>query len=232
MLPWKSDWLGLSLVAVLSLITLSLAACKPSAPQADNGGDAAMRAAGYARAPEISMVGQDGNGSFVVEGQALPDGRVRFTYAGQRAIGVTADSQGHYKAELPSSGLGGVYDLSIEDNGRLIYADGRLFIPAGQPAKAVLMRTGSPSRPIMRRAGVVSVVDYDSAGALGLSGYVSPNANVQVILGDEIRAEAISDATGYYSATTQIPPPTATDAPVTLIVQAKGQSVTHSFTVS
>ena len=182
--------------------------------------------------PEITAVSQDNTGSFIVEGQALPDGRVRFTYAGQRAIGVTADSHGRYKAELPATGLGGLYDLSIEDGGRLMYADGRLFIPSGQAAKAVLMRTGSPSRPIMRRAGVVSVVDYDSAGALGLSGYVAPNAKVQVILGDEIRAEATSDATGYYTATTQIPPPTATDAPVTLIVQAKGQSVTHSFSVS
>ncbi len=191
-----------------------------------------MRAAGYARAPEISSVRQDGNGSYVVEGQALPDGRVRFTYAGQHAIGVAADSRGHYKAELPAAGLGGLYDLSIEDSGRLMHADGRLFIPYGQASKAVLMRSGSPSRPIMRGTDVVRVVDYDAAGALGLSGYVAPNTKVEVILGDEIRAQATSDANGYYTATTQIPPPVATAAPVTLIVQVKGQSVTRSFTVS
>jgi len=209
-------------LSVLSLAVIGLAGCErpQTAPRPDH--TAELRAAGYTGAPIIIAVSQPSPGTVVVTGKALPDGRVRFLYGQDRAVGVTADGQGRFSAELPISGAGSLYDLSMEDAGALLHAEGRLFVPAGHADKAVLLRPGSPAAPILTPAMGIVVVDYDSAGALGVVGRVAPRAGVNLVVNGEVRAQPISDPGGMYSAVTQISPPTDNIATVTIVTDAAG----------
>jgi len=214
--------------SVLAFFALAcLAGCqeKPKATEATS----ALEAAGYWRAPEITGVDQAGSNMFVVSGQTIPNARVRFSYSGQRAVGVTSDSKGRFRAELPSGLNGGLFDLSTEDSGRTMHADGRLFIPAGVPAKAVLMRPGAPSLSLFNDLTAVAVIDYDQAGALAIAGRVAPTTAIEVVLNGEIRARTTSDDRGFYTATTQIDPPQDSETANTLSVMAGGKENVRNF---
>ncbi len=215
-----------SLFLVFSALA-GLAACKekPKATEATS----ALEAAGYWRAPEITGVDQTGSNMFVVTGQTIPNARVRFSYSGQRAVGVTSDSKGRFRAELPSGPDGGLFDLSTEDSGRSMHADGRLFIPAGAPGKTVLMRPGAPSLALFNDLTAVAVIDYDRAGAVAIAGRVAPTAAIEVVLNGEIRARTTSDDRGFYTATTQIEPPDESEAANTLSVMAGGKEYVRNF---
>jgi hypothetical protein len=213
---------------VLALSTIAcLAACqeKPKTTEATS----ALEAAGYWRAPEITGVDQAGSNMFVVTGQTIANARVRFSYAGNRAVGVTSDSKGRFRAELPSGPNGGLFDLSTEDSGRSMHADGRLFIPAGAPGKAVLMRPGAPSLALFNDLTAVAVIDYDRAGALAIAGRVAPTTAIEVVLNGEIRARTTSDDRGFYTATTQIAPPNETEAANSLSIMAGGKEAVRYF---
>ncbi|MFT4075390.1 MAG: hypothetical protein QM647_07630 [Asticcacaulis sp.] len=207
-----------------------LAGCKEKPKATD--AVSAMEAAGYWRAPEITAVTQADSSLFVVLGQTIPNARVRFGYGGQRAVGVTSDSKGNFRAELPTGPDGGLYDLSTEDNGRSMHADGRLFIPGGAPEKAVLMRSGAPSLALFNDDQEVAVIDYDRAGALAIAGRVAPSTAVEIMLNGEIRARTISDDRGFYSATTQIDPPGDAETSNSLSVSAGGKEKPLTFSDS
>ena len=214
------------------MATLGLGSCDAGKPKADDDGEAALRKAGYTPAPQITGVQQNGPNGFVITGQADPDGRVRFLYGQQRAIGVTADSKGRFRAELPAGQMGGLYDLSIEDTGRLLHAEGRLFVPPMHPTKAVLMRTGSPSQSLFNQSEALAVMDYDGAGAVAFSGRVAPRTQVNFILNGEIRARVTSDDKGFYSATGQMNAPGSAPAVIGLGLQAGAIQATHQVPVS
>lgn len=218
---------------VLSAVALAVAAagCSPK-PEASQDPDAYMRSKGYARAPQILSVTGSG-GVATVSGQAVPEGRVRFLYGGQRAIGVTADSKGRFKADLPLSGQGGLFDVAVEDTGRLVQAEGRLFIPPEAPQKAVLMRSGSSSLPVAPQGQGIAFVDYDAAGAMMITGVAKPGAAISAVVDGESwpkQAQAATD--GSFTAVTQIPPPGDTVAAVNVTVQAGGQSFQRAVPVS
>lgn len=212
----------------------ALSGCQKPQPVAGADHAAELRAHGYIGAPVITAVAQPSPGTVIVTGQALPDGRVRFLYGQARAVGVTADGQGRFTAELPIAGAGGIYDLSMEDSGALQHAEGRLFVPAGQPAKAVLLRPGSPAAPIAASGmgmGIVTI-DYDAAGALGVTGRVAPHAAVNLVVDGVVRAQPLSDVNGRYSAVTQIPPPSAKLSNISLTAEAAGAEWKRTISVS
>jgi hypothetical protein len=216
-------WPALAICAAIAL-----AGCqKPKTETA-----AELTAPGYIAAPVIQAVAQPSSGTVVVTGRAMPDGRVRFLYGQARAVGVTADGQGRFTAELPISDAGGIYDLSMEDSGQLHYAEGRLFVPAGQPGKAVLLRPGAPAIPISSSAMGIGTVDYDSKGALGVFGRVAPRAAVNLVVNGEIRAQPGADAAGRYSAVTEIASPSDTPVSVALAVDAAGAEWKRTISVS
>lgn len=197
---------------------------------------AALEAQGYTHAPVITAV-EAGEGGFdVVSGQAPADSRVRFAFtdplkSASQAVGVTTDGQGHFHAEVPVTGNGGLYDVTVDDGGRPRPAEGRLFVPPGRPDKAVLLRPGTSSRILQPQDLGVMVADYDAAGAFALSGRVAPNADVTVIVNDEIRAEVHSDAQGVFDAATQVPQPGPAALPVRVIVQAAKASFKRDLQV-
>ena len=215
-------------------LALFLSACQKPVAQAGADHSTELRQYGYTAAPVIMTVAQPSPGTVVVTGRALPDGRVRFLYGQARAVGVTADSQGRFTAELPISGAGGIYDLSMEDGGALQHAEGRLFVPAGQAARAVLLRAGASAAPIAAPAMGIATVDYASAGAMRVSGRVGPRALVNVMVADTSWPQpAPSGADGKYSAITQLlPPPSDTPVNITLSTEAAGAEWKRTISVS
>ena len=218
---------------------VGLVACQPqyTAPKDPAAQEAAaLEAKGYTHAPVIAAV-EAGEGGFdVVSGQAPADSRVRFAFSdplksASQAVGVTTDGQGHFRAEVPVGGNGGLYDVVVDDGGRPRPAEGRLFVPPGRPDKAVMLRPGTTSRLLQARDMGVMVADYDAAGAFALSGRVAPNADVTVIVNDEIRAEVRSDAQGVFDAATQVPQPGPTPLPVSVIIQAAKASFKRELQV-
>lgn len=216
---------------MLLALGFALTACQPDPADTSKDYAEALRKKGYASAPIVTAVSQSGPGTVIVTGTALPDGRVRFLY-GQRAIGVTADAKGRFNAELPAAPQGSVYDLSMEDAGRLMHAEGRLFVPPGQPAKAVLLRPGTPSLPVSAQGLGIAVVDFDSAGAISVTGRAGPNASLNVIVNEEVRAQPVADANGQFTAMTQVPPPGDSQEAVHLAVQAGDTSWRREIMVS
>ncbi len=182
---------------------------------------------GYSPAPVVLKVSQTAPDKVVIDGQALPEGRVRFLCGldgQQRAIGLTADDKGHFSAELPTGPNGNVFDLSMENSGSLMHAEGRLFVPPNQPGKAVFMRPGAPSLPLVSQGGGLAIVDYDSAGAFAVVGRVAPRAPVNLIVDGEVRARTTSDANGMFSAVTQVAMPGQSQATVKVEADAAGAS--------
>ncbi len=222
--------------AMLATATCLLAACQPSHPAPKDPAAeeaAALEAKGYTHAPAITAVTGGAPGFVVVGGDAPADSRVRFAFAdplkgGGQAVGVTADAQGHFHAEVPTTARGGLYDIIVDDGGRPRQAEGRLFVPPDHPERAALLRPGAASRLLRPQApgvaqGVVQGVatsDYDAAGAFAVSGRVAPDAEVTVIVNNEIRALVRSDHQGNFNAATQVPPPGPVAQTDTVIVQA------------
>jgi hypothetical protein len=212
------------LLAPVLTVMAALQGCHPAPKPAKNDDSATLRAAGYAAAPEVIGVTQAGPGMIAVEGRALPDSRVRFQYGQETPlrIGVTADSKGRFVAELPASPQGSVFDLfAMDDAGRLVHAEGRLFVPPDQPGKAVMMRPGMPSLPVYSQTSGLAVVDYDAAGAFAVAGRVAPRSPVSLTVGD-LHVQRNSDAQGYFNAVMQIPPPTDQVVPLNVQVEAGG----------
>jgi len=213
-------------------VLLALAGCRQPAASQGDGDDAALRKAGYARAPQITDVQQADGGTYVVSGLVMPNGRVRFDYGGDRAIGVTADAHGRFRAPLPAGPNGGLYDLSTEDSGRLLHAEGRLFIPPAHPEKAVLIRSGAPSLPLLDKSLPLAIVDYDAAGAIAISGHIATDHVADVLVNGDIRAQVKPDAGHFYSALSQIAPPSDTPVKVALEIRVDGKSWTRQINVS
>jgi hypothetical protein len=217
-----------AIAAILATEACLLAACQarrpaPKDPAAEAA--AALEATGYIHAPTISAVAAGDPGFVVVSGGAPADSRVRFSFTdplkgGTQAVGVTADSQGRFRAEVPITSSGGLYDITVDDGGRPRQAEGRLFVPPGLPDHAVLLRAGAPSRLMWPKTPGIAVADYDAAGAFAVSGRVAPDADVTVIVNNEIRDLGRSDHQGDFDAATQIPKPGPTPQTVTVIVQA------------
>lgn len=216
---------------LLGIATIAAAACSPK-PQAAQDTDDYMRSRGYSRAPQILSVTANGN-MVSVSGKAVPEGRVRFLYGDQRAIGVTADSKGRFSADLPVTPQGTLFDVSMEDSGQLMQAEGRLFVPPGAPQKAVLLRAGAPSLPVMPRGTGIAVVDYDAAGAMMVTGAAAPGAAISLTVGEEIwPKQPAAAANGLFTAICQIPPPEDEASQISLSVKAGQANWLQMITVS
>ena len=227
-------------LAAVSVLACALAACQPSHPTSKDtaaADAAALEANGYTHAPVITGVMPGDAGFVVVSGTAPADSRMRFTFSdslkgGTQAVGVTTDGQGQFRAEVPITASGGLYDVTADDGGRLRQMEGRLFVPSGRPDKAALLRPGSASRIVQPQALGVMLADYDSAGAFAVSGRVAPDADVIVIVNNEVRAEVHSDSLGAFDAKTQVPTPGAVPEAISVIVQTTKASFRRELQIT
>ena len=226
--------------AALIGLASALAACQPSHPASKDPAAedaAALEANGYTHAPVITAVMPGDAGFVVISGTAPADSRMRFAFSdplkgGTQAVGVTTDGQGQFRAEVPITANGGLYDITADDGGRLRQMEGRLFVPQGRPDKATLLRPGSASRLLRSQALGVLLADYDAAGAFAVSGRVAPDAEVIVIVNDEVRAEVHSDGQGAFDAKTQVPIPGPVPEAISVIVQTPKASFRRDVQVA
>ncbi|MDC7674998.1 hypothetical protein [Asticcacaulis machinosus] len=184
----------LGLLTVSSLIT----GCQPRDNQANAEGPFLATNMGYVRAPEILTVAIGKNGIVRISGIARPDGRVRLISGQGQAFGVTANTRGEFEADLPGNAQGSLYDVSMEESGRLMKAEGRLFVPPAQPERAVFMRSGSPSLPLSPHAPLLAVVDYDSRGGVAVAGRAKAGSLVSLAVNGSDIARVKADDTGLY----------------------------------
>lgn len=207
-------------------------ACSPK-PQAAQDPDAYLRAAGYSPTPQILSVTGSGN-TVTITGQALPGGRVRILYGDQRATGVTADAKGRFSADVPLQPGGGLYDVSMDDAGRMMQAEGRLFIPPGAPQRAILLRGGAPSVALSPKTEPgVAVIDYDAAGAMIVTGKAAAGAAIVVTIDNESwPKQPPAGADGLFVAVCQFLPPQADAAPINVTVTAGQQTWNRVISVS
>ena len=212
------------------LLLAALSGCHSSGKAVTEDETDALRRQGYARAPQITEVTQEGV-SFVVSGIATPDGRVQFIYAGSN-VGLNADSKGRFRVALPSGPAGGLYDLMVEDRGRYMHAEGRLFVPAGSPDKAVVLRPGGASQPLSATKNVLAVVDYDSAGGVAVAGRVEAGQTVNFVADGVTIGRTQSDDTGRYHLTAQIAAPTAVPVQIDAAVEAGSDQQKRPIMVS
>ncbi|MFT3995980.1 MAG: hypothetical protein QM667_01115 [Asticcacaulis sp.] len=196
-------------IMAIAALMAALGACGASTPEnaeADNY-DAANF--GYMRAPEVTSVAVTATGELLVTGMARPQVRVRLTGLNGQAYGVTSGADGRFQASLPQASGGSIYDLAMESEGRLLKAEGRLFVPPstdiGAPPRSVLLRAGAASLPIWPQAGLLSVVDFDAGGAIAVAGRTQPGATVDVEIDGQSAAEARAGEDGVYVAIVPLP---------------------------
>lgn len=216
--------------AVLPVLALLLSACHPAGNAVTDEDSEALSKKGYTRAPRITEVTQQG-GKVVVIGQATPDGRVHIKYSG-RSDATPTDSKGRFKFDVPPGPVGGLYDLEMDDLGRSLSAEGRLFVPTGEPNKAVTLHPGGASLSLGDDKNIMAVVDYDGAGGLAVAGKVEAGRTVNLVQGGVIIGRAQSDDTGRYHLMSQIAPPSAPPVQLDLAIEAGSDRAQHTITIS
>ncbi|MCA1936529.1 MAG: hypothetical protein LDL37_13855 [Asticcacaulis sp.] len=194
----------LSTVALCAASVVLLSGCGDKAPEKVEVADYVATNRGYVKSPEVTSVAVTAAGELLVTGAALPEARVRLTSPSGQAYGVTAGSDGRFQASLPQMSGGSFYDLAMETEGRLMRAEGRLFVPPasdiGAPPRSVLLRPGASALPLWPQAGLIAVVDYDAGGAMAVSGRTDPGIMVDVEIDGQPALEVRSGENGVYTA--------------------------------
>ncbi|UDF02570.1 hypothetical protein [Asticcacaulis sp. AND118] len=193
-----------TLIVPMAMAVL-VSACGQKAPENAEVADYVATNRGYVKSPEVTSVAVTAAGELLVTGSALPESRVRLTSPGGQAYGVTAGGDGRFQASLPQVSGGSLYDLAMEAEGRLMKAEGRLFVPPasdiGAPPRSVLLRPGAAGLPLWPQAGLLAVVDYDAGGAMAVSGRTDPGATVDVEIDGQPAVEVRAGDNGIYTAT-------------------------------
>ena len=184
--------LGLAFGAI-SLVS----GCSRPNPEANVYDDSAMVEAGYTRAPSISSIKIVGQHEVTIKGVTMPDGRARFLHMGQ-AVGFTADAKGRFAARLPLDKSGDVYEFQIEDRGRLVKAEGVIFIPCCDVSRTALLRPGASSIVLGGATAAISSIDINGGQAISVSGYVKPNQAVTLYINGSKNSQTLSDKQGRY----------------------------------
>ncbi|MFT4091765.1 MAG: hypothetical protein QM645_13605 [Asticcacaulis sp.] len=193
---------------LMTCAALTVTGCAPSGTEADKDTPYLATSMGYARTPEVVDAVVNADGSLRLTGLAMPQGRVRLVATDGRAIGVTADARGRFMADVPQGEGGSLYTLAMENEGRLIKADGTVFVPPQTAATddpgAVYLREGAASLPLSARSGLLATLDYDAGGGMAVSGRSLPDVVIEVAVDGQTAARTRTDAVGLYHAL--IPP--------------------------
>jgi hypothetical protein len=194
----------LSNVTLCAASVVLLTGCGEKAPEKVEVADYVATNRGYVKSPEVTSVAVTAAGELLVTGSALPEARVRLTAPAGQAYGVTAGTDGRFQASLPQMSGGSFYDLAMETEGRLMRAEGRLFVPPasdiGAPPRSVLLRPGASALPLWPQASLLAVVDYDAGGAMAVSGRTDPGLTVDVEIDGQPALEVRSGENGVYTA--------------------------------
>jgi hypothetical protein len=142
------------------------------------------------------------DGSFTLEGRAMPSSQVRLASPFGARLDTTADGKGEWRAPLGPVSEPVLYGLSAALDGRRVQAEGYVAITPGGPTVA-LLRAGAGAlvldggKPTLR----LLAVDIDSGGGTVVSGRAAPNAPVRVMVDGAGAMQAAPSPDGRFSLT-------------------------------
>jgi hypothetical protein len=157
---------------------------------------------GYLPAPQVTNLARGPDGSFTLEGRAMPSSQVRLASPFGARLDTTADGKGEWRAPLGPVSEPVLYGLSAALDGRRVQAEGYVAITPGGPTVA-LLRAGAGAvvlddgKPTLR----LLAVDIDSGGGTVVSGRAAPNAPVRVMVDGAGAMQAGPSPDGRFSLT-------------------------------
>lgn len=187
-----------ALLAGTLATTLTLGACRDRPQEEPAVVLTEAEKAGYLPAPRITQVVPAAAGGVIVHGVAKPGGRVRATTPSGEAYGATADQEGRFALGLPAREAVVLAALSVEERGRSTLAEGWLFVPTDELARAALLRPGAAAEVLGVEPGALAAVDFDYAGGAALSGKVDANVPVRISIDGAQAGEATAGPDGRY----------------------------------
>jgi len=178
---------------------LMASACRPSGvPAANAASPTATPPSGYQAPPDLVSVGLGSGGRITLSGVATPGVAVRLATPTGAASFATAESDGKWRMQIPSTSEPRLFGLSMSDRGRVVQAIGYLFIaPDGRTAR---LRAGGGSEAIEQPGNGprALVVDYDTQRAATLSGMAPAGAFLSLRVDGVERGQATADANGRF----------------------------------
>lgn len=188
------------LAAGLGLLALA-AGCAPAGGSAGDeaGNEAPTGEVGYRAPPDLTGVTRTAAG-IELSGRAAPGVKVRVATPQGQAAFANADERGGWRLTVPASSEPRLFGLSVADSGRVIQAQGYLFLaPDGIAAR---LRAGGGTEFVGPAAQglAVTAVDWDKALAASVSGSAAPGEGVTVRIDGIARADATTDEAGRFVA--------------------------------
>lgn len=186
---------------LVALCFIGLTACKPSSQRASEDQQKALLDQGYTPQPRLFELKERGGGQVLLIGETTPNGRVRFLQKNS-ALGFTADSKGRFEAELTLGAQGDLFELSVDDKGRLIKVEGKLFIdPKGH---AIALRPGTAQQAQLGGEGLISGIDHNGGPLIVISGLSRPAAEIKLSANGQPIGRVTAQSDGHYVYETQL----------------------------
>ena len=164
---------------------------------------------GYRAAPQVSGVTKAADGGVTLSGRALPSSQVRMISPAGASVETRADGSGTWTALLGPVTEPVLYRLAEETGGQRVDAEGLVAVLPGAPTVA-LLRAGSGA-VVVQDAGKqplkLLAVDYDSAGAVVVSGLAHASSPVRLLVDGQPSIDGAAGPDGRFSLTLPKPLP-------------------------
>jgi hypothetical protein len=151
---------------------------------------------GYVAPPELASTAKLARGGVQLTGRASPDARVRLATPGGAAIYADADGAGVWRINLPATAAPRLLGLSMSDHGRVVQAQGYLFLAPGGPAARLRAGGGTEVPGPAATQPTATALDYDNVLAATVSGRAPPRTTVSLTIDGVLRGEGVADAEG------------------------------------
>jgi hypothetical protein len=181
-------------IAALAAMTVLAACGQSSAPAANTTPDSNSGELDYRPPPELTGAAPAANGGFELSGVASPGVTVRLATPTGAPAFAAADANGDWRLVIPASADPRLFSLSMTEQGRVVQANGYLFVAPG--GVAARLRAGGGSEQLGENSPGLAprIVDYDSQRAATVSGIASPGETVSLRVDGIERGQAVTDA--------------------------------------
>lgn len=195
------------LLGILTAILLAANAACDRAPTAKAPAVAAGAGgvAGYLSPPVVTG-GVWSPGGVTLTGTAAPGAQVGLTSPSGARVAAATDATGRWNVTLAEGAAPAIYGLAMELEGRAVQSEGYLLLtPEGRVWQ---LRAGAGARLLAGPpAGGLTALDYDSGGAVVVSGQAPPETPVAISVDGRPAMQARSGADGRLSVTLAQPLP-------------------------
>jgi hypothetical protein len=153
---------------------------------------------GYTPPPELTAVSASPQGALQIVGRAQPGAKVRLASPDGAALFVVADGQGNWRLNIARLAQPRLLGLSMSDHGRVIQAQGYVFLaPDGAAAR---LRAGGGSERVdpLPTGLAATALDYDTILATTLSGRARAGEMVDLRVDGVERGQSSADREGRF----------------------------------